>query len=145
MKLSKKLFLIVFLFALGGCKKVHSTSRPHEVVHASPSASKAATPDRAYLGDTAKDHACPPYIRESAAVFASVLDGIETDIKALDRAVNELAATRNERTCRIWISMMRASETGLPEALPPLEVLGKMEKQARDGTLKAMESNPLRF
>lgn len=140
-----KIIFFLTLFAMSGCKKNHSSSPSPDEVIAAKRKTNSSPRDGTFVRDATKDHTLPPYIRDSAEIFTRVLDGVESDNKAFDQAVNEMAATRNERTCRIWVSMLHASETGLPEVLPSLEVLGKMEKQAREGTLKGIESNPLRF
>jgi len=93
----------------------------------------------------AMDHSLPPNIRQSAVVFQRTLDGVEADKRELARAVKELSTTRNERTCQIWISMMRASEAGLPRTLPLKDEFAKLEKRSQEGTSEGIESNPLRF
>jgi hypothetical protein len=145
MKQLKNLVPIAVIIALAGCNKKSLTSPPPEGAETFSGASKTTTLGGAYLKEAAKDHSSPPYIRLSAEVFSKVQDGVESDKNAFRQAINELAATRNAKTCQIWIAMMHASEAGLPEVLPSLEELGKMEKQARGGTLKGVESNPLRF
>ena len=93
----------------------------------------------------AKDHSLPPYIRQSAVVFERVLDGMETNEKEVRRAISELSTTRNERTCQIWISMMKACEATSPSILPQMGELAKLEEQRREGTVKGMGSNSLRY
>lgn len=141
---TRKLLLVILLFTMAGCKR-QSAFKPTDIATSYQSILNPADKNGEYVRDALKDHTCAPYIRESAAVFARVLNGVEADKKAFRQAINELAATRNDRTCRIWISMMLASEAGLPEVLPSFKKIGEIEKQDRDGTLKNMESNPLRF
>jgi hypothetical protein len=95
--------------------------------------------------EAAKDHTLPPYIRESAATFETMLAGGHFDEKAWDQALKEMAATRNEKNYRIWISMLLASEAGLPAELPSVQTLVELEKKAKVDGVKSIESNSLRF
>lgn len=144
MKHSAKFLYILTLFALVGCQKQQEASNPPEDSQARPQ-SNSPVPDGGLVRSSAKDHTLPPSIRHSAVIFSRVLDGVEADSKAFDQAIRELAKTRNERTCQIWISLMHSSEAGLPEVLPSLEIMGRLEREARKGAVKGIESNPLRF
>jgi hypothetical protein len=144
MKHSVKLLCFLTLLALYGCQKQQEASNQPEVSQAWPQ-SNSSLPDGGLVRLAAKDHTLPPSVRHSAVVFARVLDGVETDSKAFDQAIRELAKTRNERTCQILISLMHSSEAGLPEVLPSLEKMGRLEQEARKGTVKGIGSNPLRF
>ncbi len=144
MKHSEKLLYILTFIALAGCQKQHETFNAPEGSKAKPQL-KSSVSDGDLVHAAAKDHTLPPYIRESAAVFEHVLDGTETNRKVINRAINEMAATRNERTCQIWISFMKACEAGLPTIFPALEEFSKLEKQAHEGNLKGVESNHFRY
>ena len=124
---------------------VDTTKMPERMPSQESPQLNSSVPDGDLIRAAAKDHTLAPSIRHSAVVFARVLDGVEADSKAFDQAVRELAMTRNERTCQIWISLMHAGEAGLPQVLPPLEEMGRLEQEARKGAVKGIESNPLRF
>lgn len=144
MKQTAKLLYITTLLSLTGCQKKHEVFNPPEDPRARPQLNLSIT-DGDLVRSSAVDHTLPPSIRHSAVVLVRVLDGVEVDRKAFDQAIREMAMTRNERTCQIWISLMHSSEAGLPEVLPSLNEIGKLEQEARKGAVKGIESNPLRF
>lgn len=145
MKTTAKLLCVLALYGVAACEKRRSASGPQDNVIPRQSQPNSPATDSKYVRESATDHTLPPNIRRSAAVFVRVLDGEESDKRALDQAVKELAATRNEKTVKIWMSMMRASEEGLPDVLPSLEELRKLAEQAEKGMLKTIASNPVRF
>jgi hypothetical protein len=145
MKTSKRTIILLAFLMIVGCKKQHpsSGSEAEVAVAGAPQDPKLNSGDE--VRAAAKDQSLPPYIRESAATFELVLTGTRYDHKACEQAIRELRANRNERTYRIWLSMLLAGEAGLPDEFPSIQVLGELEKKARTGDLKDAESNPLRF
>ena len=145
MKSPAKVLLVPAFFIIICCGKHKPEIKDAGNTQSRDTAEDSPSSGGAIVRAAARDHSLPPNIRQSAVVFQRTLDGLEADKKEFARAVRELSTTRNERTCQIWVSMMRASEAGLPGALPQKDEFANLEKRSREGTLEGVESNPLRF
>lgn len=145
MKPRNILKVLLSLSLLTACKERDPRFKNADAIAATGEAAAQPNPVNAdYIKEATKDHSLPPYIRESAAIFGQVLRGGAVDEKSYAKAFREMATTRNEKTCRIWISMLLASEAGLPDVLNFSEV-ERVEKQAIQRNFDGLESNPLRF
>lgn len=145
MKIIYPPFYAITLIAVTSCQKNKTTTHVPESPHARQVESNASLSDGYLVRTAAKDHSLAPNLRHSAIIFEHVLDGEKVSSNEIRQAGRELATTRSEITCQIFVSIMRASEAGLPEALPPLEELERFEQEASKGAVKGFESNPLRF
>ena len=137
------LFCVVPSFWLYGCKK-QAASPLSASGNSRHSERNSHSANDKFVRMAAENHDLPPNIRQGAAIFTQILDGVKTEPEEFEKAAREMASIRNEQTCRIWISMLRESEARLPEVFPRLEEFARLEKKQQDGDLKGIESNPLR-
>ena len=130
MKLPLTLIMIVAIGVMASCDKSKKPSGDPARISDHPAQPGAsASGGGEVVRAAAKDHTLPPYIQESAATLVRTMDGKERDSDKVMNAIRELAATRSEKTCRIWISLVLQCEAGLPAVLPSLEEMTKLEKE----------------
>lgn len=138
-------FVIAAIFVTAGCDKSKTKTSDSETTVGQSTLPKLTASDGVAVREAATDHSLPPYIRQSAVVFERIMDGKEGDPKKIGGAIRELSATRNESTYSVWVAMLHASEARLPDVLPSKAEFAKLEKQKFEGSLKGIETNPLRF
>lgn len=85
--------------------------------------------------------ALPAELHATFQVLQKYVAGDAVDVKSMSAALDSLAVSRNEETCRMGIFLMKAMESELPGQLPPLDAFGDVERQMHAGTFP---SSPLR-
>jgi hypothetical protein len=127
------------------CEKAHRADDDSNPSESSSESSRLQLSSAEVIRAAVNDHSLPPYIRESAEVFQRMLEGKRGYPARMEKAIRELSSTRNEKTCRIWISMLLACEANIPATMPSRAEFAEVEKRGREKNTEGLENSPIRF